>query len=204
MLKARSSRQLLLKCVLYLRWQRWSHSPGLIYLRGRIMNSLWHLIFPSLLIWLSAGIGTGIHTTWVSKLVPLHSQGPTTDLEPLTLRSVIVHGFYIHSKAPQAVKNVTHVVCDTLSQQTTQLCIFLKYTAVLHHYSNFTFAWILFVPHAMSEPAAYSHAGIVDRPFYPMRNTHTYTPTHSVNQFVAQADEVIYPVLKVAKKKGRD
>lgn len=126
MLKARSSRQLLLKCVLYLRWQRWSHSPGLIYLRGRIMNSLWHLIFPSLLIWLSAGIGTGIHTTWVSKLVPLHSQGPTTDLEPLTLRSVIVHGFYIHSKAPQAVKNVTHVVCDTLSQQNTQLCIFFK------------------------------------------------------------------------------
>lgn len=56
----------------------------------------------------------------------------------------------------------------------------------------------------MSEPAAYSHAGIVDRPFYPMCNIHTYTPTHSVNQFVAQADEVIYPLLKVAKKKGRD
>lgn len=44
-------RQLLLKRVLYLSWQQWSHSPGLIYLKGRIMNSLWHLIFPSLLIW---------------------------------------------------------------------------------------------------------------------------------------------------------
>lgn len=50
------SQQLSLKRVLYLRWQQWSHSPGLIYLRDGIMNSLWHLIWPSLLIWVSAGI----------------------------------------------------------------------------------------------------------------------------------------------------
>lgn len=56
-------RQLLLKRVLYLSWQQWSHSPGLIYLKGRIMNSLWHLISPSLLIWLSAGICMAICTT---------------------------------------------------------------------------------------------------------------------------------------------
>lgn len=62
--------KLLLQPVLYLRWQRWSRSPGLIYLRGGIMNSLWHLIFPSLLIWLSAGICTAIHTAWASRLEP--------------------------------------------------------------------------------------------------------------------------------------
>lgn len=61
------SQQLPLKRVLYLRWQQWSHSPGLIYLRDRIMNSLWHLIWPSLLIWVSAGIWTLIRAAHASR-----------------------------------------------------------------------------------------------------------------------------------------
>lgn len=61
------SQQLSLKRVLYLRWQQWSHSPRLIYLRDGIMNSLWHLIWPSLLIWVSAGIWTLIRAAHAAR-----------------------------------------------------------------------------------------------------------------------------------------
>lgn len=60
--------QFLYKRVLYLRWQQRSHSPGLIYLRDRIMNSLWHLIWPSLLIWVSARIWGLIRAASTSRL----------------------------------------------------------------------------------------------------------------------------------------
>lgn len=81
--------------------------PGLIYLRGGIMNSLWHLIFPSLFIWL-AGIRTAIHTAWASIDWHLtHSDALWTiyDLQPLTLRMLIVQESYsLPPCLPQAVK----------------------------------------------------------------------------------------------------
>ena len=112
MLMAQFCRQLLLKRVLYLRWQRWSHSPGLIYLRGGKMNSLWHLIFPSLLIWLSAGICTTIHTAIL--LGPLdwrltHCDAlPMTDSQPVTPRMLIVHEFY---SLPQVSASCSKITC---------------------------------------------------------------------------------------------
>lgn len=78
--RAPPSQQLSLKRVLYLRWQQWSHSPGLIYLRDGIMNSLWHLIWPSLLIWVSAGIWTLIRAAHAPSL----SRCACTDLSAIS------------------------------------------------------------------------------------------------------------------------
>lgn len=131
-----SSRQLLLKRVLYLRWQQWSRSPGLIYLRGGIMNSLWHLIFPSLLIWLSAGICTAIHTAWASRLEPhifrRSTDGRFTASHPEDANCAWV--LQSPWSLPELLKTNIHVVHYRLSQQSIQLWLF--YITAFHHYSN--------------------------------------------------------------------
>lgn len=147
-------RQLLLKRALYLRWQRWSRSPGLIYLRRGIMNSLWHLIFPSLLIWLSAGICTAIHTAWASSPAPhkLRRLILTADLRPLALRMLIVNGFHSLPRVPQAVKSVTrpssisHCLSRARGHGSFHVCS-------LSSLPRFCFC---FLPHVRI-PAAYPH-----------------------------------------------
>lgn len=114
-------------------------SPGLIYLRGGIMNSLWHLIFPSLLIWLSAGICTAIHTAWASKLAPhtfrYFTQDRFTASHPEDAYCPWVSQSC--SSLPKLLKNNMHAVHHPLSQRSTQLCLF--YIAAFHHCSNCSF-----------------------------------------------------------------
>lgn len=133
-LTAHSSRQLLLKPVLYLRWQQWSRSPGLIYLRGGIMNSLWHLIFPSLLIWLSAGMCTVIHTALASGVAP-HTFRCSVDSRFTASHPDDANCAWALQSPwglPKLLKNNVHVVHYRLSQQSAQLP-FLFLLFFLHH-----------------------------------------------------------------------
>lgn len=70
-----------------MRWQQWSHSPGLIYLRDGIMNSLWHLIWPSLLFWVSARIRGLIQAASASRLMcPVPSYASKWRVQCILLR----------------------------------------------------------------------------------------------------------------------
>ncbi len=116
------------------------------------MNSLWHLIFTSLLIWLSAGIWTAIHTAGASRLEP-HTFRCFTDEDDNC-------AWVVQSPAslPKLLKNNMHVVHHTLSQRSAQLRLFYMAS---HHYSSFAFTllsltvlltWGYLQPALMFEP----------------------------------------------------
>lgn len=159
------------------------------------MNSSWHLIFPSLLIWLSAGICTVIHTTKASRLA-LHTLWCFTPSPPwqiYSLRMLIVHAFY------------RSITCMS---SITQLWLFSM--AAFYHFSDFAFTLLpVIVPVLTPENTcgillcSDLWRGVIL--LSQGAHLHTNTHTHSLNQFVPPADEeVIYPPLKAAKKKGRD
>lgn len=160
MLKSQSSRQIWLKRGFYLRWQRWSRSLGLIYLRVGIMNSLWHLISQSPLIWLSAGIRTAIHGPLDRSLTHLDAL-PMADLEPVTLKDANFAGVLLSPPSLlQLLKNtekltymssVTHGLSTAHSYgYFTRPFIITPILLSLYCFSLFWYWW-------MRIPTAYSH-----------------------------------------------
>ena len=100
------------------------------------MNSLWHLISPSLLIWLSAGICTAIHSAGASRLAPQTQSDalPKTDLQPNTQGMLIAHEFY---SLPELLGKNMRVIHHGKSQRSAQVWLF--YIAGFHRFSNFAF-----------------------------------------------------------------
>lgn len=184
-----TSRQLLLKPVLYLRWQQWSCSPGLIYLRGGIMNSLWHLIFPSLLIWLSAGMCTVIHTALASGVAP-HTFRSSVDS-----RFTASHPDDANCAWALQSPWSLHVVHYRLSQQSAQLpfyYLFLFFFSSQPSTATFLlwlYSILLLCYWHMAIPASHRwYVTTIGMPSFLFFSVHDAGKTRSVSQFVAQAN----------------
>lgn len=163
------------------------------------MNSLWHLIFPSLLIGLSAGICTVIHTAGASRLAPhtsrcsMNGNFTASHREDANCTPVL--------QSPQAVKKITCMSSSTNCLSGALNCGYFT----LQPSITTPILWSLIVLLLTCENTCSLLFELLEGHNFSFSACTTHTNTQSVSQFVPQAkEEVIYPPLKVAKKNGRD
>lgn len=145
------------------------------------MNSLWHLIFASPLIWLSAGIWTAIHTAWASRWAPHTIRRFTDDRFTASHPEDANCAWVVQSLSslPKLLKNNMHVVHHTLSQRSPQLWLFYMAS---HHHSSFAFTLLSLVvvllpcETSCSLLSCLQSSGMQSFFFYSMHDTHRHTP----------------------------